>query len=135
MIRAGRAHTPGPDRRRFVCINATDKRYINQARMMRATVGSWSLALVLRLLDQLLTWTCSTCVLRFAIAFERNMWSWNRLSSQIPLDLSQWYVQVADSSGRRCRCSAQPDPIRRSRRSRSRCHRMGHRHSWSERTH
>ena len=56
----------------------------NQESVMRATVGSWSLALALKLLAQLLTWTCSTCVSRFAIAFETKIWSWNGVSSQTP---------------------------------------------------
>ena len=64
-------------------------RYINQERVTSATVGSWSLALALMCLAQLLTWTCSTRRLRSATALERNIWSWNRLSSETSLELSQ----------------------------------------------
>ena len=102
---------------------------VNQRTVMRATVGSWSLALVLMSPHQLLTWTCSTNVPRFAIALERKIWSWNRFSPQTSLSPTGQHLQVVHNSGRKCRCSAQRDPLQSSRQSRLICHRMGQKRS------
>lgn len=56
-------------------LHQRDETSRHQETIIRPTVGSWSLTLLLISLPQLLTWTCSTSVPRFAIAVDTNTWS------------------------------------------------------------